>query len=221
MSIRKKTLVNWLGVLGLVSLLSFTVAIIFAPLAYPGYDWKSQAVSDLSAANAPSRTLFTQLNSLFGPCGIVCLMMVCINIQNRLRKPTRWGIYLFTAMTWVVNIGYTMFPLSESGFAESFQDIMHGVVTLLVVLLSLTSLAMIIIGGFGKKSFLSLAAWAFVTLLCMLVGAVGVIIVPSEYFGMVQRVSLFSTAIFTAVLGLYLFFGKFDAMDTHFTATKK
>lgn len=53
----KRNLINWIGILGVISLLSYTVAVIFAPLAYPGYNWLSQAVSDLSANNAPSRTL--------------------------------------------------------------------------------------------------------------------------------------------------------------------
>ena len=50
----KKPLIQKLGLLGLVSLLSYTAAVVFSPLAYPGYDWMAQAVSDLSAADAPS-----------------------------------------------------------------------------------------------------------------------------------------------------------------------
>ena len=50
----KKPLIQKLGLLGIVSLLSYTAAVAFAPLAYPGYDWMAQAVSDLSAADAPS-----------------------------------------------------------------------------------------------------------------------------------------------------------------------
>lgn len=58
----KKTLIQKLGLLGVVSFLSYMAAVIFAPLAYPGYDWMAQAVSDLSAANAPSLTLWNQLS---------------------------------------------------------------------------------------------------------------------------------------------------------------
>lgn len=47
----EKPLIQKLGLLGIVSFLSYTAAVVFAPLAYPGYDWLSQAVSDLSAAN--------------------------------------------------------------------------------------------------------------------------------------------------------------------------
>ena len=50
----RKPLLQKLGLLGVVSLLSYTAAVVVAPLAYPGYRWIAQAVSDLSAANAPS-----------------------------------------------------------------------------------------------------------------------------------------------------------------------
>ncbi|MCI6736731.1 MAG: DUF998 domain-containing protein [Intestinibacter sp.] len=54
----KRTLINYLGLLGVVSLLSYTAAVIFSPSAYPGYNWMEQAVSDLSANNAPSKMLW-------------------------------------------------------------------------------------------------------------------------------------------------------------------
>lgn len=44
----KKSLLNYCGLLGVVSLLSYSIAVIFSPLAYPGYEWMRQAVSDLS-----------------------------------------------------------------------------------------------------------------------------------------------------------------------------
>lgn len=41
----EKTLIERLGLLGIVSFLSYTAAVVFSPLAYPGYDWMEQAVS--------------------------------------------------------------------------------------------------------------------------------------------------------------------------------
>ena len=66
-----------LGILGIISLLSYTAMVVFSPLAYPNYDWLSMAVSDLSAEGAPSAELASQLNALFGPCGLVSIMAVC------------------------------------------------------------------------------------------------------------------------------------------------
>ena len=63
--IKKKSLLNYCGLLGVAAFLSYTAAVVFSPLAYPGYEWMAQAVSDLSAANAPSLRLWNQLSSLY------------------------------------------------------------------------------------------------------------------------------------------------------------
>lgn len=39
---KKRTLLNYCGLLGIVSLLSYTAAVVFSPLAYPGYNWMAQ-----------------------------------------------------------------------------------------------------------------------------------------------------------------------------------
>lgn len=204
----KKTLINWLGILGTVSLLSYTAAVIFSPSAYPDYDWMAQAVSDLSANNAPSKMLWEQLASLYGVCGIVSIMMVCVFIQEKLNKTIRIGIYLFAIMNWISNIGYAMFPLSDSGNAGTFQDIMHiYVITVLVVLLSIVSLIVIMVGGYRDKKHRSLAIWATMALLLMFAGAIGTNIVPREFFGIPERFSVFAVTGFNAILGIYLFRG--------------
>ena len=63
--IKEKSLLNYCGLLGVAAFLSYTAAVVFSPLAYSGYDWMAQAVSDLSASNAPSLRLWNQLSSLY------------------------------------------------------------------------------------------------------------------------------------------------------------
>lgn len=208
----KRRLINRLGLLGVVSLISYAAAVIFSPLAYPGYDWLSQAVSDLSAENAPSRMLWEQLSALYNCCEVVCLTLCCIYIQGRLTKTLRAGIYLFTVMSWISHIGYKMFPLSDSGYAETFQDFMHlYIVTVLVVGLSVVSLITVIVGGVRSKHK-GLAVTAGVALALMFAGAVGTAAVkdgaiPMAYFGVFERFSVFAAVGFTAVLGVGLFNG--------------
>lgn len=205
---KKRTLIQWLGLLGVISLLSYTAAVIFSPLAYPDYSWMAQAVSDLSAMNAPSKMLWNQLSSLYGVCGMISIMMVCVFIQGKLNKLLRIGIYMFAVMNWVSCIGYAMFPLSDSGNAGTFQDIMHiYVVTVMVVVLSIVSLVVIMIGGYRDKKYKSLAVWATFILMLMFSGAIGTNIVPREYFGIPERFSVFAATGFNAVLGVYLFCG--------------
>lgn len=204
----KKTLINYLGLMGVISLLSYTAAVVFAPLAYPGYDWKSQAVSDLSASNAPSEMLWRQLSSLYGVCGIVSIMMVCVFIKDKLNKTLRAGIYIFAVMNWISNVGYAIFPLSNSGNAGAFQDVMHiYVITPLVVPLSIVSLVFIMVGGYRDKKHRYLAICATAALSLMFLGAIGTGVVPKEYFGIPERFSVFAATGFNAVLGICLFNG--------------
>jgi len=201
----KKSLLQRLGLLGVVSFLSYTAAVVFAPLAYPGYNWMAQAVSDLSAANAPSLALWNQLSALYNVCEVVCVTVVCIGIQGRKTKLLRSGIYLFAVMEWISAVGYRMFPLSDSGYAGAFQDVMHMAVTALVVLLSIASPVIIIVAGAKSKSCRSYGVCAAVALAMMLVGAVGMKLVPAAYFGVVERFSVFAATGFNAALGIHLF----------------
>ena len=201
----KRSLTQKLGLLGVVSFLSYTAAVVFAPLTYPGYNWMALAVSDLSAANAPSLALWNQLSALYNACEVVCATVVCIGIQGQKTKLLRSGIYLFAIMEWISAVGYRMFPLSSSGYAGAFQDVMHMVTTALVVLLSIVSLTMIIVAGTKSKNCRSYGVCAAVALAMMLVGAMGMKIVPAEYFGVVERFSVFAATGFNAALGIHLF----------------
>ena len=162
------------GLLGIVALLSYTAAVVFSPLAYPGYDWMAQAVSDLSASNAPSLRLWNQLSSLYNVCTLVCAMMVCVGIQGKKTRLLRVGIYLFT-----------------------------------IVLLSIVSLVLIIIAGAKDKSCRSYGIFAAIALGMMMVGAMGMNIVPKNYFGIVERFSVFAATGYNAVLGIELYRMKF------------
>ncbi len=203
----KKPLIQKLGLLGVVSFMSYAAAVIFAPLAYPGYDWMTQAVSDLSAANAPSLALWNRLTALYNVCEVACVTVVCIGIQGKRTKLLRVGVYIFAVMEWVSAVGFRAFPLTDSGFAGTFQDTMHIAVTGVVVLLSIVSLVIIIIAGAKDRSCRSYGVCAGIALAMMLVGAVGMKLVPAEYFGVVERFSVFAATGFNAALGIHLFAG--------------
>lgn len=205
-----RKLINWSGLTGIISLISYTAAVIFAPFAFPGYDWMSQAVSDLSAETAPSRLLWNQLSAAYNVCSPVCMMCVSIFVSDKKigTKLFRLGVYLFAVMNWISAIGYKMFPLSDSGKdIGTFQEKMHIVVTIAVVLLSIVSLTILIVSGFKKNGMKDIGIWAAIALGMMFVGAIGQNVVPPDCFGIVERFSVFAAVGFNAVLGLYLFNG--------------
>lgn len=209
----KRKLIHWFGLCGILAFLSYTAAVIFSPSAYPGYQWMAQAVSDLSAETAPSRQLWNQLAAFYNVGSVVCV--TCVSIRVSEQKPAsklfRTGIYLFTLMSWISSVGYGMFPLADAGREiASFQEIMHIAVTVLVVLLSIVSLVLLIIAGLKNKEVRSTGIFAAIALAMMMAGAIGQSLVPPQYFGIVERFSVFAAVGFTAVLGWQLFAGLFE-----------
>ena len=213
-----RKLINWLGLTGIAAFISYTLAVIVSPSAFPGYNWMEQAVSDLSAESAPSRMLWNQIAALYGVCSVVCVTCVSAYISERKisTKLFRTGMYLFTIMNWISNVGYTMFPLADSGKEiTSFQEIMHIVVTAAVVVLSIVSLVCLIIAGFKKGGIRGIGILAAAALAMMMIGAIGKGAVPPQYFGIVERFSVFAAVGFNAVCGIYLFRSFADRPDCY------
>ena len=80
---------------------------------------------------------------------------------------------------------------------------------MIVVLLSIVSLALIIIAGVKDKSCRSYGIFAAIALGMMMVGAMGMNVVPKDYFGVVERFSVFAVTGYNAVLGIELYQMKF------------
>lgn len=205
-----RKLINWLGLTGIIAFISYTLAVVVSPSAFPGYNWMEQAVSDLSAESAPSRILWNQIAALYGVCSVVCATCVSIFVsENRIStRLFRIGMHLFTLMNWISNIGYAMFSLADSGKEiASFQETMHMIVTAAVVLLSVASLGCLIVAGFRKGGIRGIGIWAAIALAMMMIGAIGQGAVPPQYFGIVERFSVFAAVGFNAICGIYLFKG--------------
>ena len=203
----KKKLINWLCLSGIVSALFYLLHDIVGAQYYPGYDWMKQAVSDLTAADAPSAAVAGGLAQVYGIFAILCCALMCILIQDCASRSLRIGVYTFAIMNVISGVGYSIFPLSTEGYAGTFQDVMHVyVVTALVVISSIIALVLIAIGGFKEKNqYSSLAIWAVIALIFMFAGPIGINAMPKTYFGVVERFSTYSAVIFNAVLGVYGF----------------
>ena len=201
----KKTLVNWFGLFGLVGLISYILAVIFAPSAYPGFDRLRQSVTALYAVDAPSFALWNQWASLYAIGGLMCVTMLSIAIQGKWNKPIRIGIYLMTAGLWFSSLGSAILRFSLAEGAIAFPSFADGILGIVVMSSVSISLILFMVGGYRKKRFVALAVPASITLFLM-------IIVPmlSPYSGITSLVTNLVMLGFTALLGTYLFIGKLD-----------
>jgi len=203
----KKKLINWLALSGIFSIIFYLLHDIVGAMNYPGYNWMSQAVSDLTATDSPSFVIASGFVTVYKILSCLCSALLCILIKNEKKKSLRLGVYLFSIMNFISAIGYALFPLSSSGFDGSIQSIVHVyVLTAVVVLLSIISLIIIAVGSLkGENKHKLLGMIAMMSLVLMFVGTVGSQSAPKEIFGIFERFSTYSAVIFTGILGLYGF----------------
>ena len=207
---KKKSLINYLCLSGVLAFLFYLLHDIVGAMNYPGYDFMSQAVSDLTATDAPSFVVASGISSVYGMFSLVCCACLCVLVGSLKSKTLKIGVYLFAIMNLVSAVGYSLFPLSGAGYDGSVQSFIHVyIVTILVVLLSIVSLILIMVGSFksGHKWIGTFAAIAFAL---MFIGAVGSQSVPKEMFGLVERFSTYSAVTFLAVLGVWGFARGFE-----------
>jgi hypothetical membrane protein len=100
--------------------------------------------------------------------------------------------------------GYAFFPLSDSGYAGSVQDRMHILVTVLVVVFTIFSLLLFCIGFFRTEKYKSIGIISLCAFIFLAAGAVLVNIVPKEYFGVAERVNIYTVIIYTCILSIWM-----------------
>ena len=214
---KNKSIRYWLLICGILNVVFYLLHDCIGARFYPGYNWMAQAVSDLTATDAPSRLIASEFTKIHGIFSCVACTLICIFAKELWKEASekilRLGLYLFVTMHWISAIGYSLFPLTGSGYDGSFQSFVHVyVITVLVVLLSIVSLILIAVGGF--KSGNKVLVWcAVVAFLMMFFGAAGSAAVPRAYFGIVERFSTYSAVCFTAVIAVIAFlkFGKIES----------
>lgn len=202
---KNKKLINYLSLSGVASIVFYLLHDIIGAINYPGYNWTSQAVSDLTATDAPSFVIASGFVTVYKILGCLCCALLCIMIGNEKKKSLRFGVYSFAIMNYISAIGYALFPLSSAGYDGSPQSFVHVyVLTALVVLLSIVSLVLIAVGAL-KSRYGLLGVLAIFALALMFVGAVGSGSVPKEIFGIFERFSTYSAVAFTGILGVFGF----------------
>jgi len=206
--VKKIKLINWLCLLSSgLSVLFYLLHDVIGAMNYPGYNWMSQAVSDLTATDSPSFIIASGYVTVYKILNCLCCTLLCILIKNEQSKLLRTGVYLFAIMNFISATGYALFPLSSAGYDGTVQSFIHVyILTTIVVLLSIISLILIAAGAFkGKNKHKILGTLSVISLLLMFTGAVGSTNVSKEIFGVVERFSTYSAVVFTEILGLYGF----------------
>jgi hypothetical membrane protein len=200
----KNNAVKLIPLLGMLSTVFYFLHVILGEAFYKGYNPLAQAISDLTALNSPSRNIARIFSTLYGICAVTFSIGFFAYFKNKINKAYTGPSFIFCAMNVISFFGYTFFPLSEAGYANTFQDKMHIIVTALVVLLTIVSLILFTIGFLRTNEHKRLGFIFLGTLLLLIIGAMLINLLPKEYFGVAERVNIYSIVVFTGVLVMWM-----------------
>ena len=194
-------------VCGILSSLLYAVTDILGGLRYEGYSFTSQAISELMAVGAPSETFVDPLFIIFGVLALAFAVGVFLEGAGRNRALRITGA-LLAGYAAVGFTGPTLFEMHQRGAgAGGAGDLPHIAVTGVLVSLTLGAIAF---GAFalGRR----FRIYSFATFLTLIVfgalsapyGARLAAGEPTPGFGIIERILIYSSLLWVAVLAVAL-----------------
>jgi hypothetical membrane protein len=193
-----------LSLFGLFGVIFYFLHIVFGRIFYEGYNPFAQAISDLTASSSPSKNIASPLSFIYGIFTVTFSVGFLVYFKGKLNKIISVGSCFFCLMTVISFLGYTFFSLSEAGYAGTFQDKMHVIVTVLVVLFTIISIIFYSIGFLKTDKYKYLGIISICTFVLLMAGAMLINTVPKEYFGVAERINVYSIIIYTGILSLWM-----------------
>jgi hypothetical membrane protein len=188
----------------IVAIITYFLHVWVGTYLYEGYNPLSQAISDLTADDSPVKTITRTLSSIYGLLSTIVVLGFIYYREIFNHKISRLGLIFFSIMMIVSATGYALFPLSASGYAGSFQDVMHMIVTIIVVSFTIISLILLAI-GFKNKTYRIITIASFVVLMT---SSMLMSVVSPNYFGVMERISVYTVVIYFGFLSIVVLYNK-------------
>lgn len=205
----KKDIWQILSISGAAGIIFYFLHVILGGILWEGYSHIVQTISELTASNAPNGDLLRILTSVYGVLMIIfSIALYCIFKRKNLKKTAIIGSALLIIMETTSLFGYSLFPLDTTGVMMNFRNIMHIVVTAVVVLSSIGSIFFIGIGLYKSAGYKGIGAFV---LICAVIFTVSGMISPVimakgiPIAGLIERINIFTLQICLFVLSVYIF----------------
>lgn len=193
--------------LGMVAVLCYLAHIIIGGLLWPGYSHLHQPISDITAANAPSRDIALPLSVAYGVLAFIFALSFWFYEGIGYAKAIFWGGLCFVALHFV-SLLYGLFPEDLPGSPTSFQGAMHIIITALIVPFTILTPLLTGIGFVKEKSWQTFGVYSILTGVFIIIFGTATGISYAKkfyYFGLVERINIGLLQVWTALLSYRLF----------------
>lgn len=149
-----KRLLNYLYSFGMIAVIFYFIHLIIGNILWKEYNPITTDISSLTAEGAPNAGLLRIFTTIYG----VLLLLFIISMVRKAFKDyhslVRIGYILLFIMSFTSLIGYGLFPLEGDKMTMTFQNMMHIIVTVIVVITSIGS-GFFLAFGYRKQEHLN------------------------------------------------------------------
>lgn len=195
--------------LGMIGVLFYFTHTIMGRILWKEYNPITTDISSLTCDSAPNANLLRIFTLIYGICMLLFVIAMIKKSFTQYHSLLKIGYIVLMIMQLTSMFGYTLFPLSGNKTEMSFQNMMHIVVTAIVVLTTICSSFFIAFGYLKQEKMKWLGTFTLVMAILITVFGVFNPISMSLKFnilGLTERLVIYSLQILMFVLSYYYTF---------------
>jgi len=130
----------------MLSSIAYFTHVFVGQILWKEYNSITMDISSLTAVGAPNAELLNIIATVYGTCFLLFIIGLTVKAFKEYCIITKIGYIIFLIMAVTTVVGFNLFPLTSDKTEMNFQNMMHIVVTVLVVFTTISSFFFI---GFG------------------------------------------------------------------------
>lgn len=209
--------------LGMIGVLFYFAHTIMGRILWKEYNPITTDISSLTCDSAPNANLLRIFTLIYGICMLLFVIAMIKKSFTQYHSLLKIGYIVLMIMQLTSMFGYTLFPLSGDKTEMSFQNMMHIVVTAIVVLTTICSSFFIAFGYLKQEKMKWLGTFTLVmAILITVFGAFNPISMSLKFniLGLTERLVIYSLQILMFVLSYYYTFRE-NKSDNFIRSTDK
>jgi len=225
MAKKKKSIWQIFVLSGAISAVFYILHIILGEYLWPEYDPIRQMISELTAVGAPNAQFLRIFTVFYGVFAMIFAFSLYFILKKaKLNRFAQIGTVLLLIMEIASFIGYYLFPLDMGEGVRSFSNLMHIVVTAIVIVCTIGFAFFTGVGLRKSVGYKSIGSFVlFCAFIITIFGALTPIMMMRGILisGLTERINIYSLILCVFILSIYLFRKRIVPSHTIFINTKK
>jgi hypothetical protein len=204
-----KKMNKYLMPLGMIGALFYFAHTILGNILWEEYNPITMDISSLTAEGAPNAQLLKIFGFVYGICMVLMVAALIAKAFKEYHSMLRVGYVILMIMQLTSLFGYSLFPLTGDKTEMSFQNMMHIIVTVVVVLTTIASSFLISLGYLKQEKMKKLGRLTLV--MAIMITVFGIFNPISmnlklNILGLTERLVIYTIQSFMFMLSYYYTF---------------